>query len=85
MYISKSEKKYLTICLYLVYLFSNCFFFSRSVETYFSCIENAIKQCGLGEDVLAQAREQMAPYGCKKVYRKQIQFCWVEIKSCVEF
>ncbi|XP_078327149.1 uncharacterized protein LOC111123606 isoform X5 [Crassostrea virginica] len=36
----------------------------KSVETYFTCIENAIKQCGLGEDVLAQAREQMAPYGC---------------------
>ena len=60
-------------------------FFSRSVTTYFNCIENAMEQCGLGEDTMAKAKEQVAKYKCKKIFRKLNQFCFVLIQSYVEF
>ena len=61
-------------------------FFSRSVETTFNCIENAYKPCGgISGDILAKAKEDLAKYGCKKLFRKIIHFCWVGINFLGNF
>nr|XP_022320786.1 uncharacterized protein LOC111123002 isoform X1 [Crassostrea virginica] len=36
----------------------------KAEDTFFSCVENAIEQCGLGKDVMDKAKEEMANYKC---------------------